>query len=591
MGDKGVDFKEEMPMASAVPFNETVKHLDEIPDTGNLNCVNLPISGGIPANVPRLRDESCLASRNLLASAAEKSQQILNSGATIDLEFHTNASSSGLSPTLDKHLTSLHSSGCEAQKVSEQEEKRFPPTEYKNSYTDEQKIRNSVLVLPDSEQHEPQQKKFSRMHMDPADADHRPIGKDAESVKLKKELAECQERETRLKRECERLRAHLLQTEDRYTREAVEAEEREEQLKKSLTALKQEMVSSNTDVLNAKSSAARQTESLRIQLNLLMEQRDDALKKLANAEETISSYSSSLANLQMVLEQFQEETRHNQSVELELCQKDLEKERLTTHNLNTEKLELQKKLAEMTEIADSTHCLKRQIAENVEQIKILQIKLQEREAEFSEAEIKWQQISAVSEDKIDRLLVKNLLMGFISTPPAKRTEAFTVVGHILGFTDHELESIGVSNSGSWLRGLFHNAVVASPGTNAETNSNYSFSELFIRFLEKESTPLPQPKLPAERMAQEHQEKQQRLFQSSPVTADLSYLVTAPETPATEKLATYSHSAVSPLFPVEHSDQFVDCKKSDISLNDSLQFVSETGHSKIPIAETSSVLIE
>lgn len=65
-------------------------------------------------------------------------------------------------------------------------------------------------------------------------------------------LAECQERETRLKRECERLRAHLLQTEDRYTREAVEAEEREEQLKKSLTALKQEMVLSNTDVLNAK---------------------------------------------------------------------------------------------------------------------------------------------------------------------------------------------------------------------------------------------------------------------------------------------------------------------------------------------------
>lgn len=188
MGDKGVNFKEDMPMASAVPFNETVKHLDEIPVTGNLNCVNLPISGGIPANVPRLRDESCLAIKNLLASTAQKSQQILNSGATNDLEFHTNASSSGLSPTLDEHLTSLHSSGYEAQKVLEQEEKRFP-TEYKNSYTDEQKIKNSVLVLPDSEQHEPQQKKFSRMHMDRADADHCPIGKDTESVKLKKEVA------------------------------------------------------------------------------------------------------------------------------------------------------------------------------------------------------------------------------------------------------------------------------------------------------------------------------------------------------------------------------------------------------------------
>lgn len=202
MGDKGVNFKEETPMASAVSSKETVKHLpaylpkegvnfDEIPDTGNLNRVNLPISGGIPANVPKLRGETCLISENLLASTAQKSQQVLNSGATSDLEFHANDGSSGLSPTLDKQLTSLHSSRYEALKVCERDEKRFP-TEYKNSYTDEQKIRdvrNSVPTLPDSDQKEPQQKKFSRMHVDHADADHCPTGKDAESVKLKKEVA------------------------------------------------------------------------------------------------------------------------------------------------------------------------------------------------------------------------------------------------------------------------------------------------------------------------------------------------------------------------------------------------------------------
>lgn len=50
----------------------------------------------------------------------------------------------------------------------------------------------------------------------------------------------------------------------------------------------------------------KQVESLRSQLNSVMEQRDDALQKLADADETISSYSSSLANLQLVLEQFQD---------------------------------------------------------------------------------------------------------------------------------------------------------------------------------------------------------------------------------------------------------------------------------------------
>lgn len=55
-----------------------------------------------------------------------------------------------------------------------------------------------------------------------------------------------------------------------------------------------------------RSSAMKQVESLRSQLNSVMEERDDALLKLADADETISSYSSSLANLQLVLEEFQD---------------------------------------------------------------------------------------------------------------------------------------------------------------------------------------------------------------------------------------------------------------------------------------------
>jgi len=48
-----------------------------------------------------------------------------------------------------------------------------------------------------------------------------------------------------------------------------------------------------------------------LQLHVLAEQRDSALLQLSSAHETISSYATSLSNLQMVLEQFQAgETLH-----------------------------------------------------------------------------------------------------------------------------------------------------------------------------------------------------------------------------------------------------------------------------------------
>jgi len=51
--------------------------------------------------------------------------------------------------------------------------------------------------------------------------------------------------------------------------------------------------------------SAKQLESLQLQLHVIAEQRDNALMQLSSAQETVSSYATSLSNLQMVLEQFQ----------------------------------------------------------------------------------------------------------------------------------------------------------------------------------------------------------------------------------------------------------------------------------------------
>jgi len=60
------------------------------------------------------------------------------------------------------------------------------------------------------------------------------------------------EKEQRLNRELERLRNHLLEMEDSYTREALAAEDREVKLRKKVLILEEKLVSSSTAVENAR---------------------------------------------------------------------------------------------------------------------------------------------------------------------------------------------------------------------------------------------------------------------------------------------------------------------------------------------------
>lgn len=60
------------------------------------------------------------------------------------------------------------------------------------------------------------------------------------------------EKEQRLNQELERLRNHLLEMEDSYTREALAAEDREVKLRKKVLILEEKLASSSTAVENAR---------------------------------------------------------------------------------------------------------------------------------------------------------------------------------------------------------------------------------------------------------------------------------------------------------------------------------------------------
>lgn len=60
------------------------------------------------------------------------------------------------------------------------------------------------------------------------------------------------EKEQRLNQELERLRNHLLEMEDSYTKEALAAEDREVKLRKKVLILEEKLASSSTAVENAR---------------------------------------------------------------------------------------------------------------------------------------------------------------------------------------------------------------------------------------------------------------------------------------------------------------------------------------------------
>jgi len=67
-----------------------------------------------------------------------------------------------------------------------------------------------------------------------------------------KQIVRCGEKEQRLVKECDRLRGHLVQIEESYTREALEAEEREKQLRNKLAAMEEKVLTSSSAMQNAK---------------------------------------------------------------------------------------------------------------------------------------------------------------------------------------------------------------------------------------------------------------------------------------------------------------------------------------------------
>ncbi|KAM9239179.1 thyroid receptor-interacting protein 11 [Leptosomus discolor] len=328
--------------------------------------------------------------------------------------------------------------------------------------------------------------------------------KQMESSALQSEIQHLREKEQRLNQELERLRNHLLEMEDSYTREALAAEDREVKLRKKVCVLEEKLVSSSTAVENASHQASLQVESLQEQLNLVSKQRDETLLQLTISQDQVKQYALSLANLQMVLEQFQQDEKAMYSAELEKHQKQTAEWRKKAEDLEEKVVSLQESLGEANAALDAASRLTEQLDIKEEQIEELKKEGEIRREMLEDVQNKLMNLMNSTEGKVDKLLMRNLFVGHFHTPKNKRPEVLRLMGSILGLKKEELDQLlsedqrGVTRwVTGWLGGgATSKSVPSTPLRPTHQNIfNSSFSELFVKFLETESCPsVPPPKL-------------------------------------------------------------------------------------------------
>ncbi|XP_026668003.1 thyroid receptor-interacting protein 11-like isoform X2 [Ceratina calcarata] len=310
---------------------------------------------------------------------------------------------------------------------------------------------------------------------------------------LQNQFSESQSKEANAAKELERLRAHLVEIESSYTEDALLAEEARKQLEAKLQQAEEKVKSSSTAYTSANIRANQQVETLQQQMALIIQQRSEIQNKLSAAEDKILSQTASLTNLQIVLEQFQRDKERDIVAATERIQSKLNESYKRQEELINEIINLKEQLAEAKECLQAASRLSEELDRKTERIEQLSQEVDRLSNLVNTADNRIQEARQSGEGKVDKTLVKNLLLGYLSSSATDKSSVLRVFSTVLDFNESEKDKAGLNNAAaqnSWFSRLSGGSTVPIKDQEA------SLSAAFVRFLENESKPKPQlPALP------------------------------------------------------------------------------------------------
>ncbi|XP_055682869.1 myosin-11 [Lutzomyia longipalpis] len=296
---------------------------------------------------------------------------------------------------------------------------------------------------------------------------------------LIREKQELRDENANLTRDLERLRQHLVSVEEDQTTQMVELQRQAEEYRNKLTLLEQEAQKSSNAYTSASIRANQHAETLQAQYMLLSQQRDELSSKLSAAEDKESKNQAALINLQCALEQFQRDKDRDIEATTYRIRKQLEDERKAHMDVLTEIKNLQGQLAEAktgllaaSRISDQLEQSQANLSAQKEEMQKLQEKCAKLEHKLVDAETN-------QADKVEKTLIKNLVIGYVAAPNAgDKSQILKLISAVLDFNQNEADKIGLKPSQTW---------GSQGGDEAQ-----GLAQAFVKFLEKESQPRQQP---------------------------------------------------------------------------------------------------
>lgn len=288
---------------------------------------------------------------------------------------------------------------------------------------------------------------------------------------IKNQLEDTKEKLEKAENQLKTLKTHLVNVEDSYISELSTAEEKLKETQAMLQAAEERARTSSTAYTSASIRSNQQVEALREQVRLLTEHKEKLEAEVSKAEDAVMKQSATVTRLQAVLHQFQRDKQQDIEFETERIRRDLELIKKIAEERTQEIKKLQEQLneAKMGLVAGqrlSEELSKQQelLAQSKAQVAELTEKLKAKEEKVSDPN---------SDNKVDRQLVKNLIVGYVTSPTDLKSQVLGVLGQVLSLSKEERQKVGLEPGGR----------------------QQSLSEAFVRFLQAESQPRPEVILP------------------------------------------------------------------------------------------------
>ncbi|XP_037876051.1 thyroid receptor-interacting protein 11 [Bombyx mori] len=288
--------------------------------------------------------------------------------------------------------------------------------------------------------------------------------------KLTAENLQLSEKEQNLARELDRLRLHLVETEESYTQELMVSEQKLTECQTRLHQVEERAKQTSTVYTSNSIRANQEVETLRNQIKLLEKQREEVQGRLSEAEDARSRSEAALTNLQVVLEQFQLDKERDVHAATEKIRNKMEELKHRNNDLQDEIARLNAKVQEALAGLQAASRLGDQVETKTAQINDLKEQVATLQASVTAAEERYYNAISNQQDKVDKNLVKNMVINYVLTQSnntVNKIQVLRVLSTILDFNQQECEKLGLVK------------------TNSATDS---LAAEFVKFLQNESKP-------------------------------------------------------------------------------------------------------